>query len=49
MEKALAKSKVKVAARDVVASHTIMIALKLVPILHVVYSAFWFSVLMYLW
>mmetsp|Transcript_6971 Transcript_6971/g.7971 ORF Transcript_6971/g.7971 Transcript_6971/m.7971 type:complete len:199 (-) Transcript_6971:55-651(-) len=37
MKKALAKSEVKVAARDVVASQNLVLALKLLPILYFVY------------
>jgi len=46
---ALAKSNVKVAARDVVASQEIMMAMKLVPLLHVIYSLMWMIFLYMSW
>jgi len=49
MAKAMAGSNVKVAARDVVASQKIMIAIKLIPLIHVVYSVFWAAMLWFMW
>lgn len=43
------KSKVKVAARDVVASNVIIMAIKISFVLHIVYSLFWVAVLIRIW
>ncbi len=49
MEKARKASSVKLAARDVAASLQIMTALKMLPVLHVLYSLFWVAFFIVTW
>mmetsp|Transcript_14791 Transcript_14791/g.24063 ORF Transcript_14791/g.24063 Transcript_14791/m.24063 type:complete len:606 (-) Transcript_14791:141-1958(-) len=49
MKKALAGSSVKVAARDVAASQQIMIAIKMIPSLHILYSCLWIIFFVITW
>lgn len=49
MSKALSKSTVKIAARDVAASFQIMTSVKLIPLLHLAYSVFWLLFFVLTW